>query len=137
MFGLGALPAIILIIGMIALSESPRWLVSKNRDDEARKVLSHVLVGQAIDKEITAIRGSLTIKEGSWKELLQPWVRPALVVGVALAFFQQVTGINTIIYYAPTIFEFAGFSSHKVAILATVGVGLVNVLMTLVAISQS
>ena len=134
MFGLGALPAIILILGMIALSESPRWLVSKNRDDEARKVLSHVLVGQAIDKEITAIRGSLTIKEGSWKELLQPWVRPALVVGVALAFFQQVTGINTIIYYAPTIFEFAGFSSHKVAILATVGVGLVNVLMTLVAI---
>ncbi|MFA6321425.1 MAG: sugar porter family MFS transporter [Candidatus Omnitrophota bacterium] len=134
MFGLGAVPAIILIIGMAALSESPRWLVSKNRDKEAREVLSHVMPSEEIDKEIADIRGSLTIKTGPWKELLEPWVRPALIVGIALAFFQQVTGINTIIYYAPTIFEFAGFSSHKVSILATVGVGIVNVLMTLVAI---
>ena len=134
MFGLGAIPAIILIIGMIALSESPRWLVSKNRDEEARKVLSHVLPSQDVEKEIATIRSSLTVKEGSWKDLLEPWIRPALVVGIALAFFQQVTGINTIIYYAPTIFEFAGFESHKVSILATVGVGVVNVVMTLVAI---
>lgn len=134
MFGLGALPALILIVGMIGLSESPRWLVSKNRDKEAREVLSHVMPTADIDKEIADIHGSLTLKPGSWKELLEPWVRPALIVGIALAFFQQVTGINTIIYYAPTIFEFAGFSSHKVSILATVGVGLVNVLMTLVAI---
>jgi sugar porter (SP) family MFS transporter len=134
MFGLGAIPAFILITGMIGLSESPRWLISKNRDDEAKKVLSHVLSAKDIDKEVAAIRDSLVIKEGGWKELLTPWVRPALVVGIALAFFQQVTGINTIIYYAPTIFEFAGFSSHKVSILATVGVGVVNVLMTLVAI---
>ncbi len=134
MFGLGAIPAIILIIGMIALSESPRWLVSKNRDAEARNVLSHVLPSQDVEKEILMIRSSLTVKAGGWKDLLEPWVRPALVVGVLLAFFQQVTGINTIIYYAPTIFEFAGFESHKVSILATVGVGVVNVLMTLVAI---
>jgi sugar porter (SP) family MFS transporter len=134
MFGLGAIPALILIVGMLALSESPRWLISKNRDREARKVLAHVLSTGDIDKEITTIRNSLTAKQGGWKELFEPWVRPALIVGVALAFFQQVTGINTIIYYAPTIFEFAGFASHKVAILATVGVGAVNVLMTLVAI---
>lgn len=134
MFGLGALPAIILIIGMIVLSESPRWLVSRNRIDEARLVLKRIMPGQNIEKEIRNIQGSLTVKEGSWKELLEPWVRPALVVGIALALFQQVTGINTIIYYAPTIFEFAGFESHKVSILATVGVGVVNVLMTVVAI---
>ncbi|MDD3905779.1 MAG: sugar porter family MFS transporter [Candidatus Omnitrophica bacterium] len=134
MFGLGAIPALILIVGMIALSESPRWLVSKNRDEEARKILMHTFPVQEVDKEITDIRNSLGVKESGWKELFEPWMRPALVVGIALAFFQQVTGINTIIYYAPTIFEFAGFASHKVSILATVGVGTVNVLMTLVAI---
>lgn len=134
MFGLGAIPAVILIIGMIALSESPRWLVSRERTEEAKAVLMHTMPAAEIDGEIQSIRSTLTVKEGSWKELAQPWVRPALVVGIMLAFFQQVTGINTIIYYAPTIFEFAGFASHKVSILATVGVGIVNVLMTLVAI---
>lgn len=134
MFGLGAMPAIILLIGMIALSESPRWLISRNRIGEARTALGHVMAKDKVEAEIKNIQSSLTIKEGSWKDVLAPWVRPALIVGITLAFFQQVTGINTIIYYAPTIFEFAGFGSHKVAILATVGVGCVNVLMTVVAI---
>lgn len=134
MFGLGALPAIILILGMVGLSESPRWLVSRGRTKEARDVLTRIMPGENADAEILAIESSLTVKSAGWKELFEPWVRPALIVGIALAFFQQVTGINTIIYYAPTIFEFAGFESHKVSILATVGVGVVNVLMTIVAI---
>ncbi|MFA5500512.1 MAG: sugar porter family MFS transporter [Candidatus Omnitrophota bacterium] len=134
MFGLGALPAIILVIGMLVLSESPRWLVSRNRIDEARTSLGKIMSAQKVEEEINDIQKSFTIKTGSWRNVMEPWVRPALVVGIALAFFQQVTGINTIIYYAPTIFEFAGFGSHKVSILATVGVGTVNVLMTIVAI---
>ena len=134
MFGLGALPAVILIVGMIFLSESPRWLVAHNRVDDARAALKKIMAENKIAAELNSIQQSLVIKTGSWKEALAPWVRPALFVGIALAFFQQVTGINTIIYYAPTIFEFAGFSSHKVSILATVGVGMVNVLMTIVAI---
>lgn len=134
MFGLGALPAMILVIGMLVLSESPRWLVSRNHIDEARASLGKIMSAQKVEEEINDIQKSFTIKTGSWKNVMEPWVRPALVVGIALAFFQQVTGINTIIYYAPTIFEFAGFGSHKVSILATVGVGTVNVLMTIVAI---
>jgi len=134
MFGLGALPAVVLLLGMTALSESPRWLIGHNRIDEARAALKKIMAEDRINSEINSIQQSLVIKTGSWKEALAPWVRPALFVGIALAFFQQVTGINTIIYYAPTIFEFAGFSSHKVSILATVGVGMVNVFMTLVAI---
>lgn len=133
MFGLGAIPALILIVGMMALSESPRWLISRNKIEEARVVLKHTISEQNVENEIHVIQSSLAFKEGSWKDLLEPWVRPAIIVGVALAFFQQVTGINTIIYYAPTIFEFAGFESHKVSILATVGVGVVNVLMTVVS----
>lgn len=134
MFALGALPAIVLIVGMIALSESPRWLVSRNRIEEAKNVLIHIRDTSDVDAELNSIKNSIEPKKASWKEVMEPWVRPALFVGIALAFFQQVTGINTIIYYAPTIFEFAGFESHKVSILATAGVGVVNVLMTLVAI---
>ena len=134
MFGVGALPAIILMIGMLGLSESPRWLIGHGRIDEARAALEKVMPAQEVGSEIKAIEDSIVIKTGSWKQTFAPWVRPALGVGIALAFFQQVTGINTIIYYAPTIFEFAGFSSHRVSILATVGVGMVNVLMTVVAI---
>jgi SP family galactose:H+ symporter-like MFS transporter len=67
--------------------------------------------------------------------LLKPWFRPMLIVGVGLAFFQQFTGINTVIYYAPTIFKLAGFHSDSTSILATIGVGLVNAGMTVVAIS--
>jgi sugar porter (SP) family MFS transporter len=134
MFGIGAMPAVILLLGMITLSESPRWLISHGRSDEAREILKKIMPENKIAGEIDSIQKSLAIKQGSWKEVMAPWIRPALIVGVALAFFQQVTGINTIIYYAPTIFEFAGFGSHKVSILATVGVGTVNVLMTVVAI---
>jgi len=134
MFGLGAIPAMILLIGMIYLPESPRWLVSRGLVDKAKEVLCRTGSEKEADNEIQNISKSMTDKGCSWAEVFTPWVRPALFVGVALAFFQQATGINTIIYYAPTIFEFAGFASHKVAILATVGVGMVNVLMTLVAI---
>jgi len=134
MFALGAIPAIILIIGMMALSDSPRWLVSKDRIKEARHVLSKVRREEDVDEELKNIRKSLQAKKAPWREIFDPWIRPALFVGIALAFFQQFTGINTIIYYAPTIFEFAGFASHKVSILATIGVGLINVFMTLVAI---
>lgn len=134
MFGLGAIPGVILLIGMIYLPETPRWLVKQGLIDKARDVLGRTSRGRDIDREINDISNTLTDKKCSWKEVFDPWVRPALFVGIILAFFQQATGINTIIYYAPTIFEFAGFSSHKVAILATIGVGTVNVLMTMVAI---
>ena len=134
MFAIGALPAVILLIGMMALYESPRWLVSQERMKEAKEVLSRMGQTENATKELAKIQKSLSKKEASWKETFAPWIRPALFVGIGLAFFQQATGINTIIYYAPTIFEFAGFESHKVSILATVGVGIVNVIMTLVAI---
>lgn len=134
MFGLGAVPAVILLAGMIFLPESPRWLVSRGLVEKAKRVLSRTGSEKNVDAEIQNISQTVAVKEGAWGEVFAPWIRPALIVGIALAFFQQATGINTIIYYAPTIFEFAGFGSHKVAILATVGVGTVNVLMTVVAI---
>jgi len=72
--------------------------------------------------------------KSSISELLQPWLRPALIIGIGLMFFQQFTGINTVIYYAPTIFQIAGFQGDFAPILATSLVGIVNILMTIVAI---
>src|SRR5262249_1596566 len=71
---------------------------------------------------------------GTWGELLQPSLRPALLVGIGLAVFQQVTGINAVIYYAPQIFQAAGFGSDMTSLAATTGIGVISVLATFIAI---
>jgi SP family galactose:H+ symporter-like MFS transporter len=133
MFGLAAIPAAALGIGMLFVPESPRWLVSRALPEQAQAVLRRIRGTADVADELTEIQSSLKRQGGRWSELLSPLVRPALIVGIGLAIFQQVTGINTVIYYAPTIFQAAGFASAPVAILATVGVGVVNVLMTVAA----
>jgi sugar porter (SP) family MFS transporter len=133
MFGLAAIPAVALGVGMLFVPESPRWLISRALPEKAHAVLQRIRGTADVDGELTEIRTSVDQQSGGWTELLSPLVRPALIVGIGLAIFQQVTGINTVIYYAPTIFQFAGFTSASVAILATVGVGVVNLAMTVVA----
>jgi sugar porter (SP) family MFS transporter len=134
MFGIGLLPAIMLSIGMIFLPESPRWLVRQNRMDEAIKVLKHLRNSNNVDAELSDIKRSFNIKQATFKEIFSPWIRPVLFLGAMLGFIQQVTGINTIIYYAPTIFQLAGFPDTSSSILATVGIGIVNVIATIFAI---
>ena len=133
MFALAAVPASILAIGMLFMPASPRWLASHSMIDKARSVLKRIRGTADIDKEMQGIQESLSQQSGHWSELLNPLVKPAVIVGIGLAILQQVTGINTVIYYAPTIFQFAGFKSASSAILATVGVGIINMLMTIVA----
>ncbi|MFQ5952823.1 MAG: sugar porter family MFS transporter [Candidatus Omnitrophota bacterium] len=133
MLAFAAIPAAVLGIGMFFMPSSPRWLISHSLVDKAKEVLRRIRKTQDVDSEISEVQQSLNAQGGSWKELLGPFVRPALIVGVGLAILQQVTGINTVIYYAPTIFQSAGFKSASSAILATVGVGIVNVIMTVVA----
>lgn len=135
MLGLAAVPGLLLGLGMIYLPESPRWLAKHGQTEKARKILTRIRGNADISSEFQEIETSLSqaSERGSLSELFSPAVRPALVVGIGLAVFQQITGINTVIYYAPTILQSAGISSASGAILATAGVGVVNVFMTLVA----
>ncbi|MCW8307228.1 sugar porter family MFS transporter [Acidiphilium sp. PA] len=136
MLGLGALPGIVLFIGMLTLPESPPWLAGKGRDDDARKALRYLRAGSDVTGAVADLKRDVMARSeraAPWSELFASKARRPLIIGVGLAIFQQVTGINTVIYFAPTIFQKAGLPSASAAILATAGVGLVNVIMTLVA----
>jgi sugar porter (SP) family MFS transporter len=135
MLGLGCVPALALAFGMLRMPQSPRWLVMTGNDFAARATLARIRVDDpdTIDRELEEIKEGIDEKPGAWSELLEPVVKAALLVGVGLAILQQVTGINTVIYYAPTIIEFTGVNSSAGSILAAVGVGIINVGMTVVA----
>ena len=128
----GVLPGLILFIGMCFMSDTPRWLVSKNREDEAEKVFKKIEPDVSIEKEIADIKATLGKEEKKFK--FKKWMVMPFVVGIGIMFAQICTGINTIIYYAPTIFKTAGFDSNLTAIYATTGIGVVNFLMTIVAV---
>jgi MFS transporter, SP family, galactose:H+ symporter len=133
MFMIGIIPAILLGIGMIFLPESPRWLVKQSRREEARNILNRLRKNSSVDHEIMEIENSLQKREATLMEVFAPWIRPVLLLGVTMGFLQQVTGINTIIYYAPTIFQLANFGATS-SILATAGIGVVNVIATIFAV---
>jgi sugar porter (SP) family MFS transporter len=133
MLGLAFIPSVVLLIGMFFMPETPRWLVSRGRDNEAREVLRRNRDEEAVEQEIRDIKEVERQEEGGLRELLAPWVRPALIVAIGLAVFQQIIGINTIIYYAPTTLTNVGYG-NAAAIYANLIIGVVNVLMTLVAI---
>lgn len=122
MFGLAAIPSIGLVIGMWILPDSPRWLISKSKLQEAKQVLQRVRTDADVTPEITDIQKSMEKQgEGGIRGLFQHSLKMPLIIGLGLAIFQQITGINTVIYYSPTIFKFAGISAAGPAILAGAG----------------
>lgn len=131
MFGLAAIPAIILAVGMLFLPESPRWLVKHDRLERARGILRNIRGDvDTADSEIDDISRTSASEPTSrqWETLRQQWVRPALIAGIGVAVLSQITGINAVIYYAPTILSQSGFGKNA-ALLTTVGIGVVNFLM--------
>ncbi|XP_069128335.1 solute carrier family 2, facilitated glucose transporter member 12-like [Argopecten irradians] len=136
MFGLSAIPAVVQGVGMMFLPKSPRFLMLSRQETKAQEVLMK-LRGRDVDKEINAMKLSIA------GELNQTCcnlcsstenMRGRMLIGAGLVFFQQFTGQPNVLYYAPTIFEAVGFGSHSAATLATVGLGVVKVVMTVIAL---
>ena len=132
MLGLGAIPGIALAVGMLLMPESPRWLAEKGRDDEAKEALQRARRSDDVDEELDEIH-EVSKQRSKLSDVFGAAVRPMLVVGMGLAIFQQIVGINTVIYYAPTILSFTGKSAAG-AIGQTVFIGVTNLVFTIIAI---
>jgi sugar porter (SP) family MFS transporter len=138
MFGLGAVPGMLFLMGLAFLPESPRWLMRRRSAAAARASLARLRGGRGdIEAELDDMARAVQAEAGQragYTPLFEPNIRPALIVAIGLFFLQQLSGINAVIYYAPDIFERAGFDNADTQILATVGIGTVNLLTTILAL---
>jgi sugar porter (SP) family MFS transporter len=135
MFGIGALPAVLFLVLVLTLHESPRWLFAQNKLVEAQSILRTYTDEAGTRLLLEDIQTALQTKmDRRWSSLWSPAARGALLIAVGFTVLQQVTGINTIIYYGPQIFSLAGITSNKNAIFATLIVAVTNVLATIVAL---
>jgi SP family arabinose:H+ symporter-like MFS transporter len=133
MLGSETIPALLFLIAIFFIPESPRWLMRKGNESEARRVLAMINSPKKTDEILDEIKSTLHEQKGTLKELFQGRFRKAIFIGIFLAIFSQIQGINAIMYYAPEIFKQVGNGSDA-AFLQTVIVGVINVLFTWVAI---
>ncbi|MFM2479380.1 sugar porter family MFS transporter [Celerinatantimonas sp. MCCC 1A17872] len=136
MLGVITIPAIILLVGVIFLPDSPRWLAARGDDNKARRVLEMLRdSSEKAKQELDEIRNSLKVKQGGFALFCaNRYFRKAVFLGVLLQVVQQFTGMNVIMYYAPKIFDLSGFTSTSEQMWGTVIVGATNVLATFIAI---
>lgn len=134
MLGSEAIPAALLLLLLCRSPESPRWLIQKNRVQEARAILAGWMNPAGIDTELSAVRDATAGESGRFRELFEARVRRPLVIAVGLAAIAQLSGINAVMYYSTRIFTTAGVGVAN-AFNATVVVGLINLVFTLVAVS--
>src|SRR6056297_833657 len=133
MFGAETIPAFIFLVCLAIVPESPRWLVQQNRSKKARQILKKLIDDNEIDSSINEIRETLNDVAGSFRELLIPGLRPAVLIGILLPLFSQFSGINAIIYYGPRILNDAGLSIND-ALISQIIMGVAIVLFTFIAI---
>ena len=137
MLGVEAIPAIIYFLALFWVPESPRWLVMRGKAAEALQILSRVSGKTQAEADLGAVQESLDaeahLEKGSIKELFLPAMRLVLTIGIVIAILQQITGINSVFFYAPMIFEQSGIGTDA-AFMQAVLVGIVNLVATVVAI---
>lgn len=137
MLGLATIPAVLLWLGMLFLPESPRWYASKGRFDEAMAVLRRIRDADEAGRELADIRRCAEnvpeTHRGEWTNLRTPWIRKLVVIGVVLGISVQLTGVNTIMYFAPTILQATGLGTTA-SITASIANGVVSVAATILGI---
>jgi MFS transporter, SP family, galactose:H+ symporter len=132
MFAIGIFPALFQGLAIFFLPETPAWLFKHGFESRGIKALKRLRNDKEWTRQIEAMKVSASPhKKGVWKALFSPKLRYVVIIGFCLSVFQQITGINTVIYYTPKIFQMAGFASATGAILATLGIGAINVLVTI------
>ena len=137
MFYVGVFPALIMFFGMIFLPETPRWLISKGHDEKCRQVLEKVEDPALVEEVISKMKSELEADKNNkvkWTDIFKKWLRVPLIIAIGIMFVQQFTGINTIIYYSPKIFLMSGFADAQAAVWASVSVGVVNVVFTILSL---
>jgi SP family galactose:H+ symporter-like MFS transporter len=134
MFISAVVPSAILLLALIFLPESPRWEAAQGRFDRALRVLARIEGPGEAQLHLNELRKVTAEDQLTFHDLFAPRFRKAVLLGVGLAIFQQITGVNTIIYYTPTILQMAGFQTASSAILTTVLVGAVNVVATVISL---
>ncbi len=137
MLGVEAVPALMYLLALFWVPESPRWLVMRGRDEEARAVLERVTGASQADADLAAVKIALraesTRERGTFGGLFAPALRRVLTIGLLVAVLQQITGINSVFFYAPMIFEQSGIGTDA-SFMQAVLVGIVNVVFTVIAI---
>ncbi|KAG5830403.1 hypothetical protein ANANG_G00310250 [Anguilla anguilla] len=142
MLGLSVVPAALQFVGFLFLPESPRWLIQRGLTQKARRVLSQIRGNQNIDEEYDSIKSSIEEEEKDcggggpviWRMLSYPPTRRALIVGCGLQMFQQLSGINTVMYYSATILQMSGVRDDKLAIWLSAVTAFTNFLFTLLGV---
>ncbi len=137
MLGVEALPAVFYFFALLFVPESPRWLIMHQRDDEALGIMEQVSGREEAEAELAAVHASVEFEAGQEKapirELFQPAMKLVMAIGISIAILQQITGINSVFFYAPMIFEQSGIGTDA-AFMQAILVGVVNLVFTVLAI---
>jgi len=131
MFGLAIIPAVLMIAGVFLMPESPRWLVTKGRIEEAKKIMLKTRTPEEMDEEISGIIATNQLESNGMKELAKPYMKRILVLAVIVLMIQQFSGINTILFYLPTILTGMGIST-KAAIAVNIGSAALGIVCTII-----
>lgn len=133
MFMSAIVPSVILLVGLLYLPETPRWLAAHGDFETALTVLNRIEGTEKSTRDLEELRQVTKTDNLRFRDLLVRRFRKPLIAGIGLAIFQQVTGVNTIVYYAPTIFQMVGFGSAGISILATFLIGLVGLIFAIIS----
>lgn len=137
MLSIASLPAVVLWFGMLAVPESPRWLASKGKLGDALRVLKEIREANRAESELTEIKDNIAqesgIQHAAFGDLNVPWVRRIIGIGIGIAVVQQITGVNSIMYYGTQILQKSGFSTNA-ALIGNIANGAISVIATFVGI---